>query len=124
MTGFAEEQAALRQVATLVAGAAAPEQVFAAVTKGAGRLLGAHHATMSRYDPDGTARVVASWSCYRCPAFPVGSCMPLGGRNVNTLVFQTHAGRARISDYADASGPTRRARPASSASARRSSVPV
>jgi GAF domain-containing protein len=61
-TGSTGEQAALRRVATLVARAAVPEEVFAAVAEEAGRLLGAHHATMSRYDPDGTATVVASWS--------------------------------------------------------------
>ncbi|HXB49429.1 MAG TPA: GAF domain-containing sensor histidine kinase [Streptosporangiaceae bacterium] len=104
---IAEEQAALRRVATLVAGAAAPEEVFAAVAEEAGRLLGAHHATMSRYDPDGTARVVASWSGTGA-AFPVGTCLPLGGRNAHTLVFQTHR-PARISDYADASGLTGKA---------------
>ncbi|HEY2080362.1 MAG TPA: GAF domain-containing sensor histidine kinase [Streptosporangiaceae bacterium] len=101
---IAEEQAALRRVATLVAGAAAPEAVFAAVTEEAGHLLGAHHATMSRYDPDGTARVVASWSATGA-AFPVGTRLPLGGRNAHTLVFQTRQ-PARISDYAEASGPT------------------
>ena len=101
---IAGEQAALRRVATLVAGAAAPEEVFAAVAEEAGRLLGAHHATMSRYDPDGTGRVVASWSGTGA-AFPVGTCLPLGGRNAHTLVFQTQR-PARISDYADASGPT------------------
>jgi GAF domain-containing protein len=101
---IAGEQAALRRVATLVAGAAAPEEVFAAVAEEAGRLLGAHHATMSRYDPDGTGRVVASWSSTGA-AFPVGTCLPLGGRNAHTLVFQTQR-PARISDYADASGPT------------------
>jgi signal transduction histidine kinase len=99
----AAEQAALRRVATLVAHAAAPAEVFAAVAGEAGRLLDAHHATMSRYDPDGTARVVASWSSTGA-AFPVGTCMPLGGRNAHTLVFQTHR-PARISDYADTSGP-------------------
>jgi GAF domain-containing protein len=40
LRGFAEEQAALRRVATLVARAAPPEQVFAAVTAEAGRVLG------------------------------------------------------------------------------------
>ena len=104
---IAEEQAALRRVATLVAGAAAPEEVFAAVTEEAGRLLGAHHATMSRYDHDGTATVVASWRATG-PAFPVGSCLSLGGRNAHTLVFQTHR-PARISDYADTSGPAGKA---------------
>jgi hypothetical protein len=59
---------------------------------------------MSRYDPDGTATVVASWSGTGA-AFPVGTYIPLGGRNAHTLVFKTHR-PARISDYAGASGPT------------------
>jgi signal transduction histidine kinase len=100
---FTGEQAALRRVATLVARAAAPAEVFAAVNEEAGRLLGAHRATTSQYDPDGTARVVASWSSTG-PAFPVGARAMLGGRNVPTLVFQT--GRAaRIDDNDGASGP-------------------
>jgi GAF domain-containing protein len=102
LRGFADEQAALRRVATLVARAAAPEEVFAAVTEEAGRLLHAHHATMSRYDPDGAIRVVAAWSSTGA-AFPVGTRWSLGGRNLHTLVFQT--GRAaRIDDHASASG--------------------
>jgi signal transduction histidine kinase len=99
---IAGEQAALRRVAMLVARAAAPEEVFAAVTEEAGRLLGAHHATMSRYDPDG-AMLVATWSSTGA-AIPVGTRLSLGGRNVTTLVFQT--GRTvRIDDYADIWGP-------------------
>jgi hypothetical protein len=43
---IAGEQAALRRVATLVARAAAPEEVFAAITEEAGRLLGASYASM------------------------------------------------------------------------------
>jgi GAF domain-containing protein len=105
---FAEEQAALRRVATLVARAAPPEEVLAAVAEEAGRLLGAHHATLSRYGPDGAARVVASWSSTGA-AFPVGTQWGIGGRNLHTLVFQT--GRAvRMDDYAGASGPAARAR--------------
>jgi signal transduction histidine kinase len=103
LRGFADEQAALRRVATLVARAAPPEEVFAAVAEEAGRLLGAHHAVMDRYDPDGTVRVVAAWSSTGA-AFPVGTRWSLGGRNLHTLVFQT--GRAaRIDDYDGASGP-------------------
>jgi GAF domain-containing protein len=98
--GFPEEQAAVRRVATLVAGGAPPEEVFAAVTAEAGRLLGAQHSRMSRYDPDGAARVVATWSGTGA-AHPVGIRTPLGGRNLYTLVFET--GRAaRIDDYAAA----------------------
>jgi signal transduction histidine kinase len=97
------EQAALRRVATLVARAAAPEEVFAVVTEEAGRLLGTDYTSMARFDPDGARTVIASWSSTGA-ALPVGSRAMLGGRNVATLVFQT--GReARIDDYADASGP-------------------
>jgi signal transduction histidine kinase len=101
---FVEEQAALRRVATLVAGAAAPEEVLTAVAEEVGRLLGADYTAMSRYDPDGARTVVASWSSSTGPAFPVGNRARLGGRNVATLVFET--GRAaRIDEHSDASGP-------------------
>ena len=99
---IAEEQAALRRVAVLVARAAAPGEVFTAVTEEAGRLLGAGHAAMSRYDPDGAVEVVAAWSSSGA-AIPVGTRMSLGGRNVHTLVFEQ--GRAaRLDDYVDVSG--------------------
>ena len=62
---FTGEQAALRRVATLVARSAAPEDVFAAVTEEAGRVLGADHTSMARYDPDGARTVVAAWSSIR-----------------------------------------------------------
>jgi GAF domain-containing protein len=102
LRGFAAEQAALRRVATLVADAAAPEDVLTAVAEEAGRLLGAHHATMSRYGPDGTITVVATWDGTSA-AFPVGTRWSLGQQNLHTMVFQT--GRAaRIDDYAGASG--------------------
>jgi GAF domain-containing protein len=99
----ADEQAALRRVATLVARGTAPEEVFAAVTEEAGRLLGTELAFLSRYNPDGTRTVVASRSTAGA-AFAVGTRVMLGGRNVPTVVVQT--GRAaRIDDYAGASGP-------------------
>ena len=99
---IAEEQAALRRVAVLVARAAPPGEVFTAVTEEAGRLLGAGHAAMSRYDPDGAVEVVAAWSSSGA-AIPVGTRMSLGGRNVHTLVFEQ--GRAaRLDDYAGVSG--------------------
>jgi signal transduction histidine kinase len=103
LRGFAGEQAALRRVATLVAQAAPPGEVLAAVTEEAGRLLRADYTVMARYDPDSTRTVVAVWSSTG-PAFPVGNLMTLGGRNVPTLVFQTGQA-ARIDDYAGGSGP-------------------
>jgi signal transduction histidine kinase len=89
-------------VATLVARAAQPEEVFAAVTEEAGRLLGTGHAAMARYDPDGTRTVVAAWDS-KGIAFPRGTSARLGGQNVPTMVFQS--GRAaRIDDFASPSG--------------------
>jgi signal transduction histidine kinase len=100
--GIVDDQAALRRVAVLAARAAPPDEVFAAVTEEAGRLLGAGHAAISRYEPDGTVRVVAAWSSTDA-AVPVGTRVGVGGRNVHTLVFQT--GRAaRLDDYAGVSG--------------------
>jgi GAF domain-containing protein len=99
---IAEEQAALRRVATLVARAAPPEEVFATVAAETGRMLGADHATLSRHEFDGAIKMVASWSGTG-NAIPVGTRMSLGGRNVHTLVVRT--GRAaRLDDYADVSG--------------------
>jgi len=106
LRSYAAEQAALRRVATLVARAAPPEEVFAAVTEEAGRMLAADATAMSRYDKDGVTTVVGAWSSTGAvSAAAVGTRVSLGGRNVGTLVFDT--GRsARIDDYADASGPT------------------
>lgn len=99
LRGFADEQAALHRVATLVARAARPDEVLAAVTEEAARLLGTHHGSMSRFEPDGATRVAAAWG----NTLPIGTRVGFGGRNVNTLVFQT--GRpARIDNYDDASG--------------------
>jgi signal transduction histidine kinase len=103
LRGFAEEQAALRRVATLVAQGASPESVFAAVTEEAGRLLQVHRATMKRYGPGDMATVVATWSSTG-RALSVGARERLGGQNLHTMVLQTGQA-ARIDDYDSASGP-------------------
>jgi signal transduction histidine kinase len=102
ITRLAEEQAALRRVATLVAGGAPPEEVFAAVTEEAGQLLAADQTTLSRYESDGTVTVVAGWSTVD-NALPVGARLKLGGKNLTTLIWQTRR-PARIDSYADSSG--------------------
>ena len=100
---IAGEQAALRRVATLVAQAAPPEAVFAAVAAEAGRLLGVDAAVLARYDPRDSVTVVGVWTSTDAAApTPVGSRLPLGGDNVTTLVFRT--GQAARIDYAVASG--------------------
>ncbi|HEY0453566.1 GAF domain-containing sensor histidine kinase [Actinophytocola sp.] len=103
LRSHAEEQAALRRVATLVARAAPPAEVFAAVTAELGRVLSADVALMSRYGPDDTATIVSAWtSTGAAPPTPVGSGFELGGRNVHTLVF--HTGRPARMPRAEASG--------------------
>ena len=100
---LAEEQAALRRVATLVAGGTPPDELFAAVAEEVGRLLAVDLVNLCRYEPDGTQTFVATWG-RTGERFPVGSRWPLGGQNLGTLVFET--GRpARVENYADASGP-------------------
>jgi PAS domain S-box-containing protein len=99
---LAEEQAALRRVATLVARESSPDEVFAAVAEELGRLLDVAATRLVRYEHDGTATIVASWGRL-ADAIPVGTRMPLGGVNVISLVERT--GRpARIDDYAQATG--------------------
>jgi signal transduction histidine kinase len=98
---LADEQAALRRVATLVARGTRPEEVFAAVVGEIGRLLRVDLATMGRYDPDGALTFVAAWGM-ASEHFPVGSRRMLGGHNLSTIVFET--GRpARVDNYAESS---------------------
>ena len=98
-----EEQAALRRVATLAARGASPEQVFAPVTKEVGQLLPVDFADLSRYEPDGTITILATWGITGA-VLPSGARLRLGGKNLSTVVAETGAS-ARIESYADASGP-------------------
>ncbi len=101
---LADEQAALRRVATLVARGVAPHEVFAAVAEEVGRVLRVDYTAMSRYEPDGTRTVVAAWSRSGSPVVPVGTQEILAGENVPTRVFET--GRpSRIDHYGEDAGP-------------------
>jgi len=100
---LAEEQATLRRVATLVASGAPPQEVFAAVAEEVGRLLAADFAILVRYDPPDSLEVVGAWTRTGAPPpTAVGGRLPLGGRNVTTLVYQT--GRPARIDYSAVSG--------------------
>ncbi len=90
---LAEQQAALRRIATLVARSTAPSEVFAAVADEMARCLGTTDAEVLRYDPDGSAVVVAAhvapggggspsasvchWTVTACRR---GCCAPAGRR--------------------------------------------
>jgi len=57
-----QERDALRRVTKLIAGAAPPDEVFAAVVSEAGRLLECDYATLSRCEPDSARTILASWT--------------------------------------------------------------
>ncbi len=102
LSRLADEQAALRRVATLVARGVPPAEVFAAVAEEVGRLLGADSAHIARYEPDDTVTVVAGWS-REGEHLPVGSRHTLEGSNLAAAVLRT--GRpARVDSYTDAPG--------------------
>jgi signal transduction histidine kinase len=102
---LAEEQAALRRVATLVARGLPPTEIVAAVAEAAGRLVAIDGTRILRYESDGTATVIAGWSEFVevPPELDVGARLSLEGESVSTLVFRT--GRPARIDYANASGP-------------------
>jgi PAS domain S-box-containing protein len=71
---LAEEQAALRRVATLVAGDPPPEQVFQAVTEEIARLLGISEALLERFNDDDSVVIVGRFGRR---SFEVGNTTPL-----------------------------------------------
>jgi signal transduction histidine kinase len=101
LANLLEEQAALRRVATLIAGGSPPEKVFPAVNEEAARLLDVDGTRLMRYEADGTATIVASWG--EPTIVPAGTRMALAGRNIASLV-RSSGGPARIEDYEDAPG--------------------
>jgi signal transduction histidine kinase len=62
LSRLAEEQAALRRVATLVAGQATAEEIFATVAEEVARFLRADRGSVCRYDADGAMTVTAVWT--------------------------------------------------------------
>jgi signal transduction histidine kinase len=94
---IADEQAALRRVATLVARAALPPAVFAAVVEEVGRLLAADVTGLSRYDADDAQTVVAAWSAAAGPV-PSGRRWSVDDGTLAKLVRDTGA-PARIDGY-------------------------
>jgi PAS domain S-box-containing protein len=95
---LAEEQAALRRVATLVAKEASPAEVFAKVAEEAANLLGRVECALLRDEGDGTASTVAAAGAEMSARFPVGARMRADGDGV--LAFVLRDGRPRrIDDY-------------------------
>ena len=82
---IAEEQVALRRLATLVAHGAPPEEIFGAVAREVAHVLKVRNTAVLRYEPDATMTLVGGWS-----VVPLGSRWPLKG-TVAELVARTKA---------------------------------
>jgi signal transduction histidine kinase len=99
---LADEQAALRRVATLVARGVPPPEVFAAVAREVGLLLAVDATHMARYELDRSATAVAAWSPTG-DRIAVGTRVDLEGQSVAGLVLRTGL-PARAHDYEHTSG--------------------
>jgi signal transduction histidine kinase len=98
---LAEEQAALRRVATLVAAGAPPQEVFEAVSVEVAALIPAEGSALTRYEADGTVTALSGWTTDGGYSY-VGERYELEG-TVSGLIFQT--GRpGRVENHAEASG--------------------
>jgi signal transduction histidine kinase len=104
LTELANEQAALRRVATLVAAQADAGRIFSAVAEEAGRLLQADMGAVSRFGPEGCFTVVAIWTEAGTEfAFPVGEQLPIDEGSLTARVLRS--GRAsRMDTYRSAVG--------------------
>jgi signal transduction histidine kinase len=87
---IADEQVALRHLATLVAHGVPPTEVLDAVAREMGRILRARHTVVIRYGPDGTASAVGVWDQDSLPAvIPPGSHWASEKGTVSELVWRT-----------------------------------
>ena len=85
---LADEQAALRRVATLVASGLPPSRVFGQVTEEVAMLLAMPGANVMRYDGARTATVVGGWSEDGALTLPLGSTFDLDGDTVVAKVLR------------------------------------
>ncbi len=101
---IAEEQAALRRVATLVARGVSPDELFSAVTNEIGRLFGAESG-IARFEPDGSDMVVVGLT-QGIPALTVGSRWPFPDFLAATEVYRTgRPARKERGDHEHPFGP-------------------
>jgi signal transduction histidine kinase len=90
----AAEQAALRRVATLVAGGARADELFDAVTREVGQLFDAETANTMRWD-GATCTIVGAWCAPEASAVPKGRALELPPDTVTARVI-AERGPARV----------------------------
>jgi PAS domain S-box-containing protein len=100
---LADEQAALRRIATLVAAEAPPGAVFERVTEEVARLLDTPSASLVRYEDDRRVTLVGAWRELGSDVNPVGTSFALDGDSVIARVLRSGEPQ-RIDDYERAGG--------------------
>jgi signal transduction histidine kinase len=101
---LADEQAALRRVATLVAQGVGPAELFSVVSNEVGRLFHSDQAAIGRYEPDGSSVVYVGIS-EGLSTIPVGTRWPLEEYLATTMVYRTgRPARQEQRDYETATG--------------------
>ena len=85
---MADEQAALRRVATAVAAEVEPERLFGLVAEEVGRALDARIANIVRFGEDATGVVVGAWS-EDTAEVPVGTFISLEGETTSARIWRT-----------------------------------
>jgi signal transduction histidine kinase len=103
---LADQQAAVRRVATLVARGAPNAEVFRAVTREIGLQCDADFARLERYEPDRTVSAVAAWT-RGDGDLRVGIRIPLEGESIAARVLETGA-PTRVQSFERATGPIAR----------------
>jgi signal transduction histidine kinase len=104
---LADEHAALRRVATLVARGVPTPEIFEGVTREVGLHCDADLARMERFEPDGSVTGIAAWARKGRKQLAVGRRFALEGASIAVQVRET--GRpARVDSFADATGPIAR----------------
>ena len=101
---LADEQAALRRVATLVASGISPEELFTAVSHEVGGLFGSQ-AVVARFEADEPAMVVVGMTP-DVPVVTIGTRWALEDFLASTVVYRTgRPARNAHTRHLDASGP-------------------
>ncbi|MBO0863715.1 MAG: GAF domain-containing sensor histidine kinase, partial [Mycobacterium sp.] len=100
---LARQQTALRRVATLVARSVAPSEVFSAVVAELASCLDVQNASLFRYEPDGTAVLLAAADEPGLEKMPVGERFSLDGENIAAMV-RRHGRVARMDSHDHATG--------------------
>jgi signal transduction histidine kinase len=102
LSSLADEQSALRRVATLVASGVSPGELFDAVARETLAVMDAASAQVWRYEADVTATVLADCSRVGDPV-PLGTRVPLDGESVTVSVWNTQSA-SRSDDLGQAIG--------------------